>query len=92
MESNLNDYLGQPWRSVPERLADAGNVWQYDEETRVFYIDRPHAPIEYWIDEARCKTPAQCADWLAHMAPKNWVSDKILADLVRAFAARGLLR
>jgi hypothetical protein len=39
---------------------------------------------EYEVDLERCRTAAEILDWIAQVAGKNWATDQILADLVRA--------
>ena len=42
---------------------------------------------EYWFELSRCKTPESQKQWLEHMKEKNWVGEKGLADLAKAFKA-----
>lgn len=71
----------------PPRRGDWGG-WRLDPETCTLHLprnpDRPEDGDQYWCDLRRCATEQGVLFWLYQMEGKSWVTDRILAGLVRA--------
>jgi len=55
------------------------NVWKYDAGQRTIQYKY------YWIDLDCCRSSASVLDWIMQINKKTWATDRVLADLVRAF-------
>lgn len=71
----------------PPRRGDWGG-WQLDSETCSLHLPRdPNRPEDgdhYWCDLRRCTSEQGVLFWLYQMEGKRWVTDRMLAGLVRA--------
>jgi hypothetical protein len=88
MDSIL-DVMSELTKPFSERLAAAGNPWQYDAETHSLNLpfremDPGREGILYTVALATCQTPDQKLDWLSHLEEKSWANDRVLAGFVRA--------
>jgi len=59
-------------------------------DTMVWHPEQGEHPAwrggDYYIMLDRCKTEKECQNWVEHMREKNWLGEKGLTDLTRAFA------
>lgn len=83
----------QARKPIDHQLRDSGNVWRWDGANlwiswRTIDRTRPDEDL-YCIPFADRPDPLE---WLAQIEEKVWASDKVIADLARAFAVIGALR
>lgn len=64
---------------------DRWGNWAYDARNFTLVIKKPTYRSGYEIDLEICTTAGGVLNWIAHMRGKNWMDDKDLADLIRAF-------
>ena len=62
------------------------STWVYDKQSHTLTCKAGGYP--YWINLLEVVTAAEVFDWLAHISEKTWATDKVIADLVRAFDER----
>ena len=75
--------------SLAQRLAKAGNPWQYEEATGCLVLpfsemDGGREGTLYSVSLSTIKTAAGKLDWLSHLEEKSWANDRVLAGFVRA--------
>lgn len=60
---------------------DNKECWEIDDNTMTLdLIDKDH---EYYVEISRCNSSAEILDWIIQVSKKTWVTDNILASLVR---------
>ena len=93
-----NDYADEADRLATLEVIKRGKKhwgrWYLDGGCLCTMTSRPSvgespawAGEEYWFELSRCKTPEEQKQWLEHMKEKNWMGEKGLADLAKAFKA-----
>lgn len=83
----LSGVVGEFERRRREVLA--GRVewgpWRYGPRTNSLICTVPgYQAYEYEVDLARCATPADVLEWLAHLAEKRWGTADVLGAFVLA--------
>lgn len=80
-------------RSLAELLAEPRcrrdwGGWQLDPNACALYLpfnpDKPEDGDQYWCDLTRCMSEQGVLFWLYQLEGKGWVTDRMLAGLVRA--------
>lgn len=77
--------LMQLYPPVKLTHGDRWGNWIYNAKNFTLVIKKPSYRSGYDIDLERCATAQEVLNWIVHMRGKNWMDDKDLADLVRAF-------
>jgi hypothetical protein len=84
-----SDVLSDLEKPLSQRLAKAGNPWQYEEATGCLVLpfsemDEGREGILYSVPLSTLKTAEGKLDWLSHLDEKSWANDRVLAGFVRA--------
>ena len=58
--------------------------WRLRTDNYTLEILRADGTFRYGVDLERCRTSAQALDWIYQVAHKQWATDEILVQLVRA--------
>ena len=57
--------------------------WIFDRERLVLELRDLEGHWLYEVDLERCRTSAEILDWIMQVAKKRWVTDTVIAGLVR---------
>jgi hypothetical protein len=81
--------IGSQVLRINGELSAQKNVWQCSGDTLFLtYQDAGVRPGDesdlYWIETKQLDSAAEICQWLAQLLEKNWATDKILSDFVRA--------
>ena len=69
---------------------DAGQSWgpwHLIVDNLTLEIRRPNGTFRYGVDLEKCLTSAQTLDWIIQVAKKQWATDEIIGQLVKALDA-----
>jgi hypothetical protein len=58
--------------------------WRFIEDARVLELHDSAGRLVHEVNLDRCRTSAEVCDWVFQIVGKSWVTDAIIAGLVRA--------
>ena len=74
-----------PIRKTRKRRRFSGKFVKYKSHNRTIEIVPPDADYTweypYWVDLDRCRTQAECWDWIAHIGLKTWATQELMGEL-----------